>query len=100
MGSGIGIPGVMGGEVCVWTKGQYDVSSSIILHLTLLPHPFLETGQSASHRDSPGSALPVYNMLTCPASYMGVEHGKQFTNSPSSWRERSPSPHHIAFAFI
>lgn len=95
MGSGIEIPGVMGGEACVWTKGQYDVSSSIILYLTLLPHPFLETGQSASHRDSPVSAFPVHDTLTRPASYMGVEHGQRFTSSPSSLREPSPSSHHI-----
>lgn len=45
VGSRIEIPGVIWpGEVCVWTKGQYEVSSSITLYLILLPQPHPRPG--------------------------------------------------------
>lgn len=110
MGLCIESPGVIrGGEVCVWTKGQYEVSSSITLYLTLLPHLNPRPGAlelmdslrltSLQAPRIPSLSSPSARHADVSSFFMGAEHlnlrGKQFTNSPSSFCEQSPSPYHI-----
>lgn len=60
MGSGAEVPGVMwGGEVCIWTKGPYEVSSSITLRLPLLPHPDPRPGTLELMDSSRLASLPT-----------------------------------------